>query len=98
VVSAFSSELSHLLVFGRDVAMEKRRSITHDMEGFRSQRIFNFLSNSGVVRTEERIELAFGCLLTAVRHPDYLVGLLTAWDLLHRLAGLEGTYAVALMP
>lgn len=39
---------------------------SHDVEGFRNERLFNFLQNNGVVFTEERIKLAFVCLLTAV--------------------------------
>ena len=47
---------------------------SHDVEGFRNERIFNFLQNNGVVQTEERIKLAFACLLTAVGVPMILAG------------------------
>ena len=47
---------------------------THDVEGFRNERLFNFLQNNGVPATEERIKLAFACLLTAVGIPMILAG------------------------
>jgi 1,4-alpha-glucan branching enzyme len=47
---------------------------SHDVEGFRNERLFNFLQNNGVVFTEERIKLAFACLLTAVGVPMIFAG------------------------
>ena len=47
---------------------------SHDVEGFRNERLFNFLLNNGIVFTEERIKLAFACLLTAVGIPMILAG------------------------
>ena len=47
---------------------------SHDVEGFRNERIFNFLVNNGVPLTEERIKLAFACLFTAVGVPMILAG------------------------
>ena len=47
---------------------------SHDVEGFRNERLFNFLRNNGVVFTEERIKLAFVCLLTAVGIPMIFAG------------------------
>ena len=47
---------------------------SHDVEGFRNERLFNFLRNNGVVLTEERIKLAFACLLTAVGIPMIFAG------------------------
>ena len=47
---------------------------SHDVEGFRNERLFNFLRNNGVVLTEERIKLAFVCLLTAVGIPMIFAG------------------------
>lgn len=47
---------------------------SHDVEGFRNERLFNFLQNNGVVLTEERIKLAFVCLLTAVGIPMIFAG------------------------
>ena len=47
---------------------------SHDVEGFRNERLFNFLQNNGVVFTEERIKLAFVCLMTAVGIPMILAG------------------------
>lgn len=47
---------------------------SHDVEGFRNERLFNFFMNSGVVDAEKRIKLAFACLLTAVGVPMILAG------------------------
>lgn len=47
---------------------------THDVEGYRNERIYNFLQNNGVTATEERIKLAFACLLTAVGVPMIFAG------------------------
>jgi 1,4-alpha-glucan branching enzyme len=47
---------------------------SHDVEGFRNERLFNFLQNNGIVFTEERIKLAFACLLTAVGVPMIFAG------------------------
>lgn len=47
---------------------------SHDVEGFRNERLYNFLVNNGVPLTEERIKLAFVCLLTAVGVPMILSG------------------------
>ena len=47
---------------------------SHDVEGFRNERLFDFLRANGVVLTEERIKLAFVCLLTAVGIPMIFAG------------------------
>jgi pullulanase len=47
---------------------------SHDVEGFRNERLFNFLENNGVVDGERRVKLAFACLLTAVGIPQILAG------------------------
>lgn len=47
---------------------------SHDVEGFRNERFFDYLRNNGVVFTEERIKLAFACLLTAVGIPMIFAG------------------------
>ena len=47
---------------------------SHDVEGFRNERLFNFLGNNGVVDRERRVKLAFACLLTAVGVPMILAG------------------------
>ncbi len=47
---------------------------SHDVGGFRNERLFNFLLNNGVWQTEERIKLAFTCLLTAVGIPMIFAG------------------------
>lgn len=47
---------------------------SHDVEGFRKERLFNFFGRSGVVDIERRVKLAFACLLTAVGVPMILAG------------------------
>lgn len=47
---------------------------SHDVEGFRNERLYNFLHNNGIAFKEERIKLAFACLLTAVGIPMILAG------------------------
>src|SRR5206468_264791 len=47
---------------------------SHDVEGYRNERLFNFLENNGVVFKEKQIKLAFACLLTAVGVPMILAG------------------------
>ncbi len=47
---------------------------SHDVEGFRKERLFNFFSSSGVTDIERRVKLAFACLLTAVGVPMILAG------------------------
>jgi 1,4-alpha-glucan branching enzyme len=47
---------------------------SHDVEGFRNERLYNFLRNNGVSEAEKRIKLAFACLLTAAGVPMILAG------------------------
>ena len=47
---------------------------SHDVEGFRRERLFSFFNNSGVTDIERRVKLAFACLLTAVGIPMILAG------------------------
>jgi pullulanase len=47
---------------------------SHDVGSFRSERLYNFLQNNGIFATEERIKLAFACLLTAVGVPMIFAG------------------------
>ncbi|WP_135466527.1 alpha-amylase family glycosyl hydrolase [Crenalkalicoccus roseus] len=47
---------------------------SHDVEGFRNERLYDFLGNNGVADRERRIRLAFACLLTAVGIPMILAG------------------------
>lgn len=47
---------------------------SHDVEGYGNERLFDFLQNNGVAQTEERIKLAFACLLTAVGVPMIFAG------------------------
>jgi pullulanase len=47
---------------------------SHDVEGFRNERLYNLLNNNGVWETERRIKLAFVCLMTAVGVPMIFAG------------------------
>ena len=47
---------------------------SHDVEGFRNERLFNFLNNNGIRDTEKPVKLAFVCLLTAVGIPMIFAG------------------------
>jgi len=47
---------------------------SHDVEGFRNERLCNFFERSGVTDIEKRTKLAFACLLTAVGVPMILAG------------------------
>ena len=47
---------------------------SHDVEGYRRERLFNFFASSGVTDIERRVKLAFVCLLTAVGVPMILAG------------------------
>jgi pullulanase len=47
---------------------------SHDVEGFRNERLFNFFESNGVLDIEKRTKLAFACLLTAVGIPQILAG------------------------
>ncbi|MBD2104534.1 alpha-amylase family glycosyl hydrolase [Leptolyngbya sp. FACHB-261] len=47
---------------------------SHDIGGLGNERFYNWLANNGVYETEERIKLAFVCLLTAVGTPMILAG------------------------
>jgi glycosidase len=47
---------------------------SHDVGGFRNERLYTFLGNNGVADAERRIKLAFVCLMTAVGVPMILAG------------------------
>jgi pullulanase len=47
---------------------------SHDVGGFRNERLFDYLQKNGVAKTEERIKLAFVCLLTAGGVPMIFAG------------------------
>jgi pullulanase len=47
---------------------------SHDTEGYQNERLYDFLRNNGIYETEQRIKLAFVCLLTAVGIPMILAG------------------------
>jgi 1,4-alpha-glucan branching enzyme len=57
-----------------DLAQAVNYVTSHDVEGFRNERLYNFLVNNGVYDTEPRIKLAFVCLLTAVGIPMIFAG------------------------
>jgi 1,4-alpha-glucan branching enzyme len=58
----------------RDCAQAVNYVGSHDVEGFRNERLFDFLQNNGVVFAEPRIKLAFACLLTSVGIPMIFAG------------------------
>ena len=58
----------------RDGAEAVNYVTSHDVEGFRNERLHDFLGNNGVADRERRIKLAFACLLTAVGIPMILAG------------------------
>ncbi|HEX2282067.1 MAG TPA: alpha-amylase family glycosyl hydrolase, partial [Thermomicrobiales bacterium] len=47
---------------------------SHDVEGFRNERLYDFLNNNKIWETERRIKLAFACLMTAVGIPMIFAG------------------------
>ncbi|MDF5725112.1 MAG: alpha-amylase family glycosyl hydrolase [Rhizonema sp. PD37] len=47
---------------------------SHDVEGDRNERLFNFFDKNNIVDCEKRVKLAFACLLTAVGIPMILAG------------------------
>ena len=47
---------------------------SHQVEGFRNERLFDFFMRSGVADAEKRTKLAFACLLTAVGVPMIFAG------------------------
>jgi hypothetical protein len=48
---------------------------SHDVEGFRHERLFTMLRSMSDEQIEKRIKLAFVCLMTAVGIPMFLAGL-----------------------
>lgn len=57
-----------------DIAQAVIYLTSHDVEGFRNERLFNFFKANGVADIEKRTKLAFACLLTAVGIPQILAG------------------------
>lgn len=47
---------------------------SHDVEGYRNERLYNLLVSNGISQTQQRIQLAFVCLLTSVGIPMILAG------------------------
>ena len=47
---------------------------SHDVEGYRRERLFNFFQSSGITDIGRRVKLAFACLMTAVGIPMILAG------------------------
>ncbi|MBV9947180.1 MAG: hypothetical protein JOZ69_10055 [Myxococcales bacterium] len=62
-----------LLGFG-DLSQAVNYLGSHDVGGFRNERIFNFLVNNGVQDVARRLKLAFACLLTAAGIPMIFAG------------------------
>jgi pullulanase/glycogen debranching enzyme len=60
----------------RDATQAVNYVTSHDVEGYRRERLFNFLREEGLdaEATGRRIKLAFACLLTAVGIPMILAG------------------------
>jgi pullulanase len=58
----------------RDGARAVNYITSHDVEGFEKERLFLFLQLNGIAFKEERVKLAFVCLLTAVGIPMILAG------------------------
>jgi pullulanase len=58
----------------RDGAEAVNYVTSHDVEGFRNERLFNFLDNNEIWDKEPRLKLAFACLLTAVGIPMIFAG------------------------
>ncbi len=57
-----------------DCAQAVNYVTSHDVEGFRNERLYDLLNNNGIVHTEKRIKLAFVCLMTAVGIPMIFAG------------------------
>jgi len=57
-----------------DTAQAVNYLTSHDVEGYRRERLFTMLARAGVPDVEKRIKLAFACLLTAVGIPMILAG------------------------
>ncbi|GCE08844.1 alpha-amylase family glycosyl hydrolase [Dictyobacter aurantiacus] len=47
---------------------------SHDVEGYGNERLYDFLENSGIAEKEQRIKLAFSCLITSVGVPMIFAG------------------------
>jgi len=47
---------------------------SHDVEGYRNERLYDFLDNNHIWQKQERIQMAFACLLTAAGIPMILAG------------------------
>jgi len=47
---------------------------SHDVEGYRNERLYNLLVSNGIAQTQQPIQLAFVCLLTSVGIPMILAG------------------------
>ena len=47
---------------------------THDVEGYGNERLYDYLMHNGITETEQRIKLAFVCLITSVGIPMIFAG------------------------
>src|SRR5262249_31164689 len=57
-----------------DGAQAINYTCSHDVGGFRNERLYNFLDNNGVIFKEKQIKLAFACVMTAVGIPMIFAG------------------------
>jgi len=58
----------------RDGSQSINYITSHDVGGFRNERLYDFLHNNGVMYKEKQVKLAFACLLTSVGIPMILAG------------------------
>lgn len=58
----------------RDGAESVNYITSHDTEGYRKERLYDFLEAAGIYQKEQRAKLAFACLLTAVGIPMIFAG------------------------
>jgi 1,4-alpha-glucan branching enzyme len=71
---------------------------SHDVGGFGNERLYDYLHHAGVALKEERIKLAFVCLLTAVGIPMILAGEEFADEHDLELSGADGETAKQVDP
>lgn len=58
----------------RDGAESVNYITSHDTEGYRKERLYDYLQANGIYAKEQRAKLAFACLLTAVGIPMIFAG------------------------
>jgi pullulanase len=47
---------------------------SHDVEGYGNERLYDFLDHNGIIEKEQRVKLAFTCLITSVGIPMIFAG------------------------